>query len=98
MTGQRRAMICRLLMAPPPGAVCWTLVLVDMERRVAGEVLFKKGHIALDWRRRASMVKVGSEGWLVGCVVVVLQRIRRKQGKQIERGPEGEGEGEGEVG
>jgi hypothetical protein len=49
-----------------------------MERRVAGEVLFKKGHIALDWRRRASMVKAGSEGWLAGCVVVVLQRMRRK--------------------
>jgi hypothetical protein len=38
-------------------------VLVDMERRVAGEVLFKKGHMARDWRRRASMVAVESEGW-----------------------------------
>lgn len=42
-----------------------------MERRVAGEVLFKKGHMALDWRRRASIVvaksvaKVEEERWWV---------------------------------
>lgn len=59
MTGQRRAMSCRLDMAPPPGAVCWTLALVERERRVAVEVLFRKGHMCFDWRRRDSMVAEG---------------------------------------
>ena len=29
---------------------------VESERRVAGEVLFRNGHIALDWLKRDSMV------------------------------------------
>jgi hypothetical protein len=41
-------MTWRLLMAPPPGAVFWTVVLVDMDLKVAGEVLFRNGHMALD--------------------------------------------------
>jgi len=48
-------------MAPPPGAACWTLVLVERERRVAGEVLFRNGHMARLWRKRASMVASGLE-------------------------------------
>ena len=76
-------------MAPPPGAVCWTLVLVDMDLRVAGEVLFKNGHMALDWRRRASMVEVGFRG-VVGCVVVGWWYCRGggvgREGKQVGRG------------
>lgn len=48
MIGQRRAMVCKLLMAPPPGAVCCMLVLVDSVRNVAGDVLFKNGHKARD--------------------------------------------------
>ena len=31
---------------------------MDMERRVAGEVLFKKGHMVRDWRSRASIAVV----------------------------------------
>ncbi len=52
MTGHRRAMNCRLVMVPPPGD-CW--VVVERERRVAGQVFFKKGHMPLDWRSKASM-------------------------------------------
>jgi hypothetical protein len=46
MTGQRRAMVCRLDMLPPPGEV-WR-VEVERDRRVAGEVFFKKGHMDFD--------------------------------------------------
>lgn len=31
---------------------------VDRARRVAGVVFFRKGHMALDWRRTASMTPV----------------------------------------
>jgi hypothetical protein len=40
-------------MVPPPGD--WWVV-VDRDRKVAGEVFFKKGHMPLDWRSRASMM------------------------------------------
>jgi hypothetical protein len=40
-------------MAPPPGER-W--VVVDIERRVAAEVFFRKGHMPLDWRKRDSMM------------------------------------------
>jgi hypothetical protein len=54
MMGQRRAMVCRLDMLPPPGEA-WR-VEVERERRVAGEVFFKNGHMDFDWRSTASMV------------------------------------------
>lgn len=41
-------------MLPPPGEALWALV-VESERRVAGDVFFKNGHMDRDWRRRASM-------------------------------------------
>ena len=53
MTGHRRAMNWRLVIVPPPGD-CW--VVVERERRVAGQVFFKNGHRPLDWRRSASMM------------------------------------------
>ena len=59
MTGHRRPKTCKLEIVPPPGEACWTEVLVESERSVAGDVLFKKGHIARDWRRRASMMTDG---------------------------------------
>lgn len=55
MTGHRRAASCRLDIMPPPDAVPWTLLLVDSERRVAGLVVCRNGHMDRDWRRRASM-------------------------------------------
>ena len=36
-------------------------MLVERERRVAGEVLFRNGHMARLWRKRASMVASGLE-------------------------------------
>jgi hypothetical protein len=45
-------------MVPPPGD--WW-VEVESERKVAGEVFFKKGQTPLDWWRRASMVTVWRE-------------------------------------
>jgi hypothetical protein len=41
-------------MLPPPGEA-WR-VEVERERRVAGEVFFKNGHMDFDWRSTASMV------------------------------------------
>lgn len=41
-------------MVPPPGD--WR-VEVERVRRVAVGVCLRKGHIPLDWRRRASMLK-----------------------------------------
>jgi hypothetical protein len=40
------------VMVPPPGDWC---VAVERERSVAGEVFFRKGHMALDWLKRDSM-------------------------------------------
>ena len=54
MIGQRLAMTDRLLMAPP----CRTLALVDMERRVAFDVLDRNGHICLLLRKSASIIAV----------------------------------------
>jgi hypothetical protein len=54
MTGHRRAVNCRFVIAPPPGDR-W--VVVDMERRVAAEVFLRKGHMPLDCRKRDSMVR-----------------------------------------
>lgn len=34
---------------------------VDMARSVAGDADFKKGHMALDWRRTASMARAEVE-------------------------------------
>jgi hypothetical protein len=44
------------------------VVLVDRERRVAGDVFFKKGHTARDWRRRVSIADICVLGcnWIVG--------------------------------
>jgi hypothetical protein len=61
MTGQRRAMVCRLDMLPPPGEEWKERVgplVADSALRVAGEVFFKKGHIALDWRSTVSMFRI----------------------------------------
>ena len=56
MTGQRRAMTFKLDMLPPPGEALWEVV-VDKERRVAGEVLCRNGHMLRDWRMNASIVE-----------------------------------------
>ena len=51
-------MVCKLDMLPPPGEAWRAGEEVERERRVAGDVFFKNGHIAFDWRRTASMVAV----------------------------------------
>ena len=75
-------MICKFDMAPPPGAVCVTVVLMDMERKVAGDVLFRNGHMVRDWRSRASILVV-----MVVMVTVQLKMnrsLRMLGGKQKE--------------
>ena len=52
-------------------------VLVDSERRVAGEVLIRKGQRERDWRRRASMI-VGYEREFSVVVYAVVERGRGK--------------------
>jgi hypothetical protein len=42
-------------------------VVVERERSVAGDVLWRKGHIDLDWRKRASM--------LVNCAARGFRRV-----------------------
>lgn len=69
MTGQRRAKTCRFDMLPPPGEALWALV-VESERRVAGDVFFKNGHMDRDWRRSDSMV--GN---------VAIEQVRLKLGR-----------------
>ena len=56
--GQRRAMVCKLDIVPPPGETWVRAVEVESERRVAGDVFCKKGHRDLDWRRTASIVAI----------------------------------------
>ena len=64
MTGHLRPKTCRLEIVPPPGEA-WR-VEVERERRVAGEVLLRKGHIERDCLRRASIVIIGTVGLLSG--------------------------------
>ena len=57
ITGQRRAMTWRLDMVPPPGLLPPALpVLVDSERRVAGDVRWRNGQSERDCWRRASIL------------------------------------------
>lgn len=65
MTGQRRASTCSLEMVPPQGEGATAVVAeaatagraaVVMARRPAAVAFFMNGHMALDWRRAASMV------------------------------------------
>jgi hypothetical protein len=46
-------------MLPAPGETSWLTAVVESERRVAGDVLERNGHMDLDWRKRASMVDRG---------------------------------------
>jgi hypothetical protein len=41
---------------PAPGETWWPVAVVESERKVAGEVLWRNGHMDRDWRRRASIV------------------------------------------
>ena len=43
-------------MVPPPGET-WRVVVVERERRVAGDVLLRKGHIERDCLSKASIMK-----------------------------------------
>lgn len=43
-------------MVPPPGET-WRVVVDERERRVAGDVLLRKGHIERDCLSKASIVK-----------------------------------------
>lgn len=52
-------MNCRLVMVPPPGEGC---VAVESERSAAGDVFFRKGHMALDWLKSDSMVGARAAG------------------------------------
>ena len=80
MTGHRRAMNCRFVIVPPPGD--WRVVVLK-ERRVAGEVFFKKGHTPLDWWRRASISRFS---W------VLARRFERLDSRgRGEKGREGGG-------
>ena len=42
-------------MLPPPGEASWPAVVVDKERKVAGDVFERNGHMDRDWRRRDSI-------------------------------------------
>ena len=72
--GQRRAMVCRLDIVPPPGEAWLRAVEVERERRVAGDVLCKKGHRDLDWRRTASMIAIQLER-AIGMFLIVSNSI-----------------------
>jgi hypothetical protein len=58
MIGQRRARTWRLDILPAPGETSWPAAVADVERerRVAGDVFERNGHIDLDWRKTASMI------------------------------------------
>lgn len=51
---------------------------MDKVRRVAGEVLFKNGHMARDWRRSASMIDRFNESIHVRRAVVLVRGMTGK--------------------
>jgi hypothetical protein len=62
MIGQRRPRTWRFDMLPAPGETSWPAAVVERERRVAGDVFERNGHMDLDWRKRASMLVNGVFG------------------------------------
>lgn len=96
MMGQRRAMVCKLDMLPPPGET-WR-VEVERERRVAGEVFFKKGHMDFDWRRTVSMM-ADCNGQLYFLLRLVMEWHMNtiKEGERMEERKDGEVEDRREV-
>jgi hypothetical protein len=50
-------------MLPALGETSWEAAVVERERSVAGDVLWRNGHMDLDWRKRASMLVNGSRRW-----------------------------------
>jgi hypothetical protein len=63
MIGHRRPRTWRLDMLPALGETSWEAAVVERERSVAGDVLWRNGHMDLDWRKRASMLVNGSRRW-----------------------------------
>lgn len=49
-------------MLPAPGETWCSVAVVESERRVAGEVFERNGHMDRDWRRIDSMAAVGAAG------------------------------------
>jgi hypothetical protein len=52
-------------------------VEVERERRVAGEVFFKKGHMDFDWRSTASMIAVSNLRLNLRLVIVFRNQYLR---------------------
>jgi hypothetical protein len=71
-------MVCRLDMLPPPGEAL--RAVVERERRVAGDVFFKKGHMDFDWRSTASMIAFSRLVWRSS---LLIQSISHMFGFQI---------------
>lgn len=55
---------------PPPGEAWLRAVVVERDRRVAGDVFCKKGHMDLDWRRTASMIAIRLRS-AIGFILVI---------------------------
>jgi hypothetical protein len=74
-------------MLPPPGEACHLAVEVERERNVAGEVFFKKGHMAFDWRRAASMANSEYQGFhfFGGTESIDRWRVCERQDREAER-------------
>jgi hypothetical protein len=71
MIGQRLPSTCRFDMLPALGETSWlAAVVVESERSVAGDVLWRNGHMVLDWRRRASMIAMFYGGKIWECSFV----------------------------
>jgi hypothetical protein len=73
-------------MLPALGETSWEAAVVERERSVAGDVLWRNGHMDLDWRKRASMLVNGSRRWKARrgyCEVRVvwISRCRGRRGK-----------------
>jgi hypothetical protein len=57
-------------MLPALGETSWEAAVVERERSVAGDVLWRNGHMDLDWRKTASMMVNGARRWKVNPGVV----------------------------
>ena len=72
-------------MLPAPGDTWWDAAVVESDRRVAGDVLERNGHIDLDWRKRASMMGNCSG---IRWTWIKKRGIKRDGGRGEERGIE----------
>lgn len=69
-------------MLPAPGDTSWLAAVVERERSVAGDVLWRNGHMVLDCRKRASMMEGCAAQLIFRGLVTADRRVVGQEGRE----------------